>query len=90
MNILSVTINLVIMMLGAALVISCIRLFRGPTLPDRVVALDLIATLAVGLIAAYAIATNQSVFLIDAIVLTVISFLGTVAFAYYVGKGGLP
>ncbi|HEX72461.1 MAG TPA: cation:proton antiporter [Candidatus Hydrogenedentes bacterium] len=90
MNILSVTVNLVIMMLGAALVISCIRLFRGPTLPDRVVALDLIATLVVGLIAAYAIATNQSVFLIDAIVLTVISFLGTVAFAYYVGKGGLP
>lgn len=90
MNILSVTVNLVIMMLGAALVISCIRLFKGPTLPDRIVALDLIATLVVGLIAAYAIATNQSVFLIDAIVLTVIAFLGTVAFAYYIGKGGLP
>lgn len=90
MNVLSIAVNLVVLMLGAALAITCFRLFKGPTLPDRVVALDLISTLVVGMIAAYAIATNQSVFLIDAIVLTVISFLGTIAFAFYVGKGGLP
>jgi multicomponent Na+:H+ antiporter subunit F len=59
-------------------------------LPDRVVALDLIATLVVGMIATYAIQTNQAVFLRDVIVLSVVSFLGTVAFAYYVGKGGTP
>lgn len=90
MSILTVTVNVVFAMLGLALVFSFVRLLRGPSLPDRVVALDLIATLAVGMIAVYAIATDQSVFLRDAIVLTVVSFLGTVAFAYYVGKGGTP
>jgi multicomponent Na+:H+ antiporter subunit F len=90
MTMLSVTIDIVTVMLGLAILLTCYRLIIGPTLPDRVVALDLIATLAVGIIAVYAISTRQSVLLLDAIVLTVVSFLGTVAFAYYVGKGGLP
>jgi len=90
MTMLSFTIDLVTVMLGLAILLTCYRLIIGPTLPDRVVALDLIATLAVGIIAVYAISTRQSVLLLDAIVLTVVSFLGTVAFAYYVGKGGLP
>ena len=90
MSFLSIVCNIVIGMVGVSIVLACIRLFRGPSLPDRVVALDLVGTLAVGLIAVYAIATDQAVFLRDAIVLTVVSFLGTIAFAYYVGKGGTP
>lgn len=82
--------NVTIIMLGIALVLSCLRLFRGPTLPDRVIALDLIGTLVVGMICMYAIYTDQPVFMRDAIVLAVVSFLGTIAFAYYVGKGGTP
>jgi multicomponent Na+:H+ antiporter subunit F len=73
-----------------ALLLTIYRLLRGPSLPDRVIALDLIATHVVGIIAVYAIATEQAVFLRDAIVLAVISFLGTIAFAFYVGKGGMP
>jgi multicomponent Na+:H+ antiporter subunit F len=80
--------NLTFAILGAATLLAVIRLIRGPSLPDRVVALDLVATLAVGMIAVYAIATDQEVFLRDAIVLAVVAFLGTVAFAYYVEKGG--
>lgn len=83
-------VNLTFAILGAATLLSVIRLIRGPSLPDRVVALDLVATLAVGMIAVYAIATDQEVFLRDAIVLAVVAFLGTVAFAYYVEKGGHP
>lgn len=90
MTLLEMTTGAVMVILGAALLLSVYRLIKGPTLPDRVVALDLIGTLAVGIIATFAIATEQSVFIIDAIVLTILSFLGTVAFAYYVGKGGLP
>lgn len=86
----SVVINIVGAMLSMALLLTIYRLLRGPSLPDRVIALDLIATLVVGIIAVYAIATEQAVFLRDAIVLAVISFLGTIAFAFYVGKGGMP
>ncbi|KHE91723.1 MAG: hypothetical protein K8F52_12310 [Candidatus Scalindua rubra] len=69
-----------------SLFLAFFRLARGPVLPDRIVALDLIVSLAVGLIAGYTILTKQSVFLDTAVVLTMIAFLGTVAFARYLER----
>jgi multicomponent Na+:H+ antiporter subunit F len=69
-----------------AVVLSFIRLVRGPSLPDRVVALDLMSTLGIGVIAAYAIASKQAIYLDVASILALISFLGTIAFAYYIEK----
>lgn len=77
-------------LLTVAIILAFVRLVRGPTLPDRVVALDLISTLMIGLIALYAIATDEPVLLDLAIVLALISFLGTVAFAHYVERGRWP
>ena len=70
-------------LLSVAIILAFVRLVRGPSLPDRVVAMDLMSTLGIGVIAAYAIATDQPVFLDVASVLALITFLGTVAFAYY-------
>lgn len=78
--------NLVFAMLTAALALALLRLVRGPSLPDRVVALDLIAVIAVGMIAIYAIDLNQQVFLEVGVVVALIAFLGTVAFAQYVER----
>jgi multicomponent Na+:H+ antiporter subunit F len=75
-------------MLAVALLLAFVRLVRGPSLPDRVIALDLISILAAGITATYAIAARQAVFLDVAIVLALISFLGTVAFARYIEKQG--
>ena len=72
--------------LALAIVLAFTRLVRGPSLPDRVVALDLLNTLGIGIIAAYAIATGQPAFLDVAIAMALISFLGTVAFAYYIER----
>jgi len=72
--------------LSVGLLLALVRLVRGPSLPDRVVALDLMGTLAVGIITAHAMATQQPVFLDVAIVLALIAFLGTVAFARYVER----
>lgn len=79
--------NAVMAMLCVALFLAFWRLLRGPSLPDRVVALDLIALLSVGFIAIYDIVTNDTVFLDVAIVLGLVAFLGTVAFARYVERG---
>ena len=73
-------------LLTLAVLLVFIRLVRGPSLPDRVVALDLMTTLGVGIIAAYAIGTNQAIFLDIATIIALISFLGTIAFAYYIQK----
>ncbi len=75
-------------LVGLALLLTFVRLVRGPTLPDRVVALDLMGVLAVGMLAAYAVATDQPVLLDPATVLALVGFLGTVAFARYLKKRG--
>jgi multicomponent Na+:H+ antiporter subunit F len=71
-----------------AMFLTFVRLVRGPTLPDRVVALDLMGVLAVGMLAAYAVATDQPVLLDPAAVLALVGFLGTVAFARYLARRG--
>lgn len=80
------TISLVITFgaLGVSLVLAMIRLILGPSLPDRVVALDLIAYIVIAFIAAYSVATGVSDFLDAAIVVALIAFLGTIAFARYI------
>ncbi|MCK6620753.1 MAG: cation:proton antiporter [Calditrichaceae bacterium] len=75
-----------LLILMAAMFLALYRLVRGPNLPDRVIALDLIATLALGMIVAYAILTGQPVFLNAAVILALIAFLGTVAFAKYIER----
>jgi multicomponent Na+:H+ antiporter subunit F len=75
-------------MCGLALVLAFVRLARGPSLPDRVVALDLIGLIAVGMIACYDIVTEQPVLLDAATVVALVAFLGTAAFARYVQRRG--
>lgn len=78
--------QVILPLLGCAMVTAFVRLVRGPTLPDRVVALDLMATLIIAISAAYSVVTDQPAYLDAAIVLALITFLGTVAFAYYLNR----
>jgi multicomponent Na+:H+ antiporter subunit F len=77
-----------IVLLSIAFVLSLIRLVRGPALPDRVVALDLMSTIAVGVIGAYTVITNESSILDAALIVALVAFLGTVAFASFLERGG--
>ena len=70
-------------LLAVTIALSFIRLRRGPSLPDRVVALDLLTTVGIAITAVYAVITGQPVILDVATILALISFLGTIAFAYY-------
>ena len=79
--------KLSLVMLGLALVIAFIRLVKGPTLPDRIVAMDLFGMLVVGLIVVLAGWSGVPATLDAAIVIALIGFLGTVAYATYVERG---
>jgi multicomponent Na+:H+ antiporter subunit F len=81
--------GVVLIVLTSALLLSLVRLVRGPSLPDRVVALDLIAATAVGIMATYSVVSGESAILDAAIVVALITFLGTVAFASYLERGGV-
>ncbi len=75
-------------LLSLALLAALLRLLRGPGLADRVVALDLMSTIVVGIIASYAVITGEASILDAALIVALIAFLGTVAFASYLEKGG--
>jgi len=76
--------------LAVAALLAFVRVVRGPTLPDRVVAIDLIGILIVGMIVVGAAETGQRAFLDVAIVFALISFVGTVAYARYVERTDKP
>ncbi|MGH9349317.1 MAG: cation:proton antiporter [Vicinamibacterales bacterium] len=76
----------ILVVIALAIVIAFARLVAGPTLPDRVVALDMVATLAVGIIAASAVAFDEPALLQPALVVALIAFVGTVAFARYLER----
>jgi len=70
-------------LLAIALLISFRRLVLGPRLEDRIVAMDLIAILTVGIIVASTAGSGQRGLLDAASLIALVGFLGTVAYAWY-------
>jgi multicomponent Na+:H+ antiporter subunit F len=82
--------------IGAGLVIAALvtlfsayRVVQGPTTPDRVVALDTIATNVVAIAALFAMWTEEGLFVDVALVLAIIGFISTIAVARYVTEGDI-
>ena len=82
----NIALYVILPILCLAITIVFVRLVKGPTLADRVVALDLMTTVGIGVIAIYALALDQPLYLDVAAIVALISFLGTIAFAYYLVK----
>ncbi|AVI64001.1 MAG: cation:proton antiporter [Halomonas sp.] len=74
--------------MGMALVLTFVRVVRGPSLPDRVVALELFSTTVVGLVGVYAIQSGVASFLDAAIVIALMGFLAAIGFARFLERGG--
>ncbi|PSP62743.1 MAG: pH regulation protein F [Halobacteriales archaeon SW_8_66_22] len=78
------------LVLVAGLCLLCgYRVIRGPTVPDRVVALDAIATNVVAIAVLFAIKTDRGLFVTVSLVLAIIGFLSTVTVAKYVTEGDI-
>ncbi|NWO07878.1 MAG: pH regulation protein F [Alteromonadaceae bacterium] len=86
---LDIAINIVYLLLSLALLFAFLRLTKGPSLPDRVVALELIASVVVGYVGVHAIDTGVASFLDVAIVIAVTAFLAAIGFARFVERGGM-
>lgn len=81
--ILNWAIDLAFLLLVVAMALAVLRLARGPSLPDRVVALDLVTVLAIAFGALFAIASGEAAYLDVAIALALVAFLATVALARF-------
>ncbi|WP_410765126.1 monovalent cation/H+ antiporter complex subunit F [Haloferax sp. DFSO60] len=73
---------------GLTLLVSY-RVIRGPTIPDRVVALDTIGTNVVAIAVLYAIWSEQGYFVGVSLVLAIIGFISTITVARYVTEGDI-
>lgn len=80
----AIDISFILVMLGV--VGGFIRLVKGPSLPDRIVALDMMTVLIVSFCGLYAILSGETAFVDVAIVVAIIGFLATVALARYVDR----
>jgi len=59
------------------------RIIRGPTIPDRMVGIDIFGILVVGICAIIAIQTGRSFILDIGIAWIILSFIGTLTLAKY-------
>ena len=74
-------------LLGASVLLAFIRLVKGPTTSDRVVAADTLATNVLGVIALFAIQTHNKLFIIAVLALAILSFVGTTVYAKFLERG---
>jgi len=81
---LSLATLIALIMLGIALLLSVVRIVIGPTLADRVLALDLLSIVAMGFIATFAVRTGVMLYLDIAVALALLGFLATIALARYI------
>ena len=71
-----------------ALALIVVRIVKGPTLPDRVLALDALVGVGIGFIAVIGVKTRFYLYVDIAIALGLVGFLATVAFARFVMARG--
>ncbi|MCL7413221.1 MAG: cation:proton antiporter [ANME-2 cluster archaeon] len=69
-------------------IIPCIyRIVKGPTIPDRVVAMDAMNTVIVVMLGVYSFVQGSVFFMDVALVLSILSFVGTVTISKYLDEG---
>ena len=70
-----------------SIVLCSIRIFKGPTAPDRVVGLDTINTLVIVGMVVFGIAKSSVIYIDVAIVYALLSYISTLFIAKYLEGG---
>lgn len=83
MTFFSVILTLCIVMIGISTILALIRFFIGPTLADRLSALDLIGAYLIAMMVVYVMFTDKLIFFDVALVFSLVVFLGALSFSYY-------
>jgi multicomponent Na+:H+ antiporter subunit F len=82
-----ITIAMIFLMIS--FFVTAYRVIIGPTLPDRIVALDMLVGIAIGFIAVVGLKTRYYLYVDIAIALGLVGFLATVALARFILERGM-
>ena len=80
---LTLTVDIAVGLIVIAVLLGFVRLVKGPSMPDRVVALDLMTVIIVAFCGLASIRYDEPAFLDVALVLALVGFLATVALARF-------
>ncbi len=84
---LNTTFLLVVIALVLCIILALIRVFRGPTAPDRAVGVDTINTMVIVAMVMYGAAFQEVIYIDVAIVYALLSFISTLFIAKYLEGG---
>jgi multicomponent Na+:H+ antiporter subunit F len=70
-----------------SILIALYRIIKGPTTPDRAVALDMIGVNLISVIAIVSIVLKTKAFLEAILILGILAFISTIAISKYVERG---
>lgn len=73
--------------IGAAMLGFIYRLVKGPSVPDRVMALDAIGVALMAIVGVLSIVSNTPFYVDIVLLLAILSFIGTLSFAKFLEKG---
>jgi len=76
-------------LLGLSLLLSFMRLIKGPDIPDRILALDTLYINAIALVVLFGIHLDNALFFETAILIAVMGFVGTIALSKYLLRGDI-
>lgn len=69
---------------GLAMLLALLRLLRGPTVPDRVLALDTLFVATIAQLVLFGMHLNTAVYFEVALIIAMLGFVGTVVLSKYV------
>jgi multicomponent Na+:H+ antiporter subunit F len=82
-----IVIGLSLLIVAISTLLFVYRLVKGPSTPDRVIALDAIGINLIAITAIISIALNSNAFVEIILLLGILAFIGTVAFSKWLEKG---
>lgn len=86
---LQTVIPLAMLMVGIAIALNLWRLVIGPSLPDRILALDTMYINGIALLVLFGIYQNTMLYFEAALLIAVMGFVGTVAMSKYLLRGDI-
>ncbi|MFC0284635.1 K+/H+ antiporter subunit F [Camelimonas abortus] len=74
-------------MLGLAMALACVRMFRGPRAQDRVLAMDSLYMNGMMLMLVFGISSGSTLYFEAALVIALLGFVSTLALAKFLMRG---
>ena len=86
---LSLALDITLGAVALSMLLCFVRLAAGPTLPDRILALDTLAINAIAFLVVFGIRVNTAIYFEVALLIAMMGFVGTVALAKYLLRGDI-